>query len=109
MLFYLYLSHLSPDIFIKKKDCVCIIYFLTSSITLAKSAFVIVRKERLNPSICGWRCSIPLIFPNMENIFLSIVTVVVVSRNSGSLREMIRVGKRVHTLLATGKGISVKL
>ena len=47
--------------------------------------------------------------PKPENIFLSIDTVVVVSRDAGSLRETIRVGKRVHMLLATGKGISVKL
>ena len=109
MLLYLYLSHLSPNVSVKKKDGFCIIYSLTSLITLVKSAFVILEKERLNPSICEWRCSTPLAFPNTENFFLSIDTVVVVSRASGSLREMIRVGNRVHTLLATGKGISVKL
>lgn len=85
----------------------CIIQLLTSSITLAKSVFVIVVKERLNPSISWKRWSrIP---PNPENIFLSIDTIVVVARDPGVLREIIRVGKRVHTLLATGKGISVRL
>ena len=85
----------------------CIIQLLTSSITPAKSAFVIVVKERLNPAISWKRWSrIP---PNPENNFLSIVTVVVVARDPGALREIIRVGKRVQTLLATGKGISVKL
>ena len=108
-LFCLYPLHLSPNISVKKKDVFCIILSLTSSITLAKSAFVIVEKVRLNPSVCGWRCSKDLIFPNAEKIFQSIDTVVVVSRDPGSLREIIRVGKRVHTLLATGKGISVKL
>ena len=51
--------------------------------------------------------------PNPENSFLSIDlsidTVIVVSRDIGSRREVIRVGKRVHMLLATGKGISVRL
>lgn len=84
---------------------------LTSSMTFMKSAFVIVENERLNASNAlnrARRGSQPSMLRSLSKIFGSIETVVV-SRWPGVLREMMRVGNLVHTLLATGNGMSVRL
>lgn len=84
---------------------------LTSSMTFMKSAFVIVENERLNASNTLYRArpdSQPSILWSLPGGIGSIETVVV-SRRPGVLREMMRVGNLVHTLLATGNGMSVRL
>ena len=84
---------------------------LTSSMAVMKSAFVIVENERLNLSNAASRSrrNSQLSLLSRLSITFGSIETVVVSRRSGVRRERIRVGNLVHTLLATGNGMSVRL